>query len=93
MSFKGFDNFIALIQEPQNRFFLAYRNNILYALVVTPFTLFLGLILASSINSLKRFSVAFRTIYYLPVITSWIIAGLVFKYLFNAGVQGPINFV
>jgi len=93
MSFKGFDNYIALIQEPQNRFFLAYRNNILYALVVTPFTLFLGLILASSINSLKRFSVAFRTIYYLPVITSWIIAGLVFKYLFNAGVQGPINYL
>jgi len=93
MSFNGLDNYIALINEPQNRFFLAYRNNILYALVVTPVTLFLGLILASSINSLKRFSVTFRTIYYLPVITSWIIAGLVFKYLFNAGMQGPINYL
>lgn len=93
MTFKGLDNYIALIKEPQNRFFLAYRNNILYALVVTPITLFLGLILASSINSLKRFSVSFRTIYYLPVITSWIIAGLVFKYLFNAGIQGPINYL
>lgn len=93
MTFKGFDNYIALFNEPQNRFFLAYRNNILYALVVTPITLFLGLILASSINSLKRTSVTFRTIYYLPVITSWIIAGLVFKYLFNAGIQGPINYI
>lgn len=93
MAFKGFDNYIALFNEPQNRFFLAYRNNILYALVVTPFTLFLGLLLASSINSLKRFSVSFRTIYYLPVITSWIIAGLVYKYLFNAGLQGPINYL
>lgn len=93
MTFTGLDNYIALINEPQNRFFLAYRNNILYALVVTPVTLFLGLILASSINSLKKFSVTFRTIYYLPVITSWIIAGLVFKYLFNAGMQGPINYL
>lgn len=93
MTFTGLDNYAALINEPQNRFFLAYRNNILYALVVTPVTLFLGLILASSINSLKRFSVTFRTIYYLPVITSWIIAGLVFKYLFNAGMQGPINYL
>jgi len=93
MTLNGLDNYIALIKEPQNRFFLAYRNNILYALVVTPVTLFLGLILANSINSLKRFSVTFRTIYYLPVITSWIIAGLVFKYLFNAGLQGPINYL
>jgi len=93
MTFNGLDNYIALINEPQNRFFLAYRNNILYALIVTPFTLFLGLLLASSINSLKKLSVTYRTIYYLPVITSWIIAGLVFKYLFNAGIQGPINYL
>lgn len=93
LKYIGFENYTNLINEPQNRFFLAYRNNVLYALVVTPITLFLGLIIAIGINSLKKASVLFRTLFYLPVITSWIIAGLIFKYLFNPGIQGPINYV
>lgn len=93
LKYIGFENYNNLIKEPQNRFFLAYRNNVLYALVVTPITLFLGLIIAIGINSLKKASVLFRTLFYLPVITSWIIAGLIFKYLFNPGIQGPINYV
>lgn len=88
----GFENYRELFTEPQGRFFLAYRNNILYALIVTPVTMILGLLIAILINNLKRFSVLFRTLFYLPVITSWIIAGLVFKYLFNPGIQGPINY-
>ncbi len=94
LTFTGIDNYRALFEEPQGRFFLAYRNNVLYALIVTPVTLLLGLIIAVGINSAsKRFTLLFRTLFYLPVITSWIIAGLVFKYLFNPGVQGPINYV
>ncbi|GKX31594.1 sugar ABC transporter permease [Vallitalea longa] len=93
LTFTGLDNFKALFTESQQRFFTAYRNNILYAVVVTPITLFLGLIIAVAINSIKKFSTTFKVIYYLPVITSWIIAGLVFKYLFNPGIQGPINYL
>lgn len=89
----GINNYKNLFTEPQNRFFLAYRNNVLYALIVTPTALFLGLVIAVGINSLKRFSIQFKTLFYLPVITSWIIAGLVFKYLFNPGIQGPINYM
>lgn len=93
LTYTGIKNYKELFLEPQNRFFLAYRNNVLYALIVTPITLFLGLIIAVGINSIKKFSVQFRTLFYLPVITSWIIAGLVFKYLFNPGIQGPINYI
>ena len=89
----GINNYRELLTEPQNRFFLAYRNNVLYAVIVTPIALFLGLVIAVGINSLKRFSIQFKTLFYLPVITSWIIAGLVFKYLFNPGIQGPINYM
>ncbi|GMQ58804.1 sugar ABC transporter permease [Vallitalea sediminicola] len=93
LTFTGLNNYKELFRESQQRFFTAYRNNILYAVVVTPITLFLGLIIAVAINSIKKFSVTFKVIYYLPVITSWIIAGLVFKYLFNPGIQGPINYL
>lgn len=93
LTFTGLNNYKELFSESQQRFFTAYRNNILYAVIVTPITLFLGLIIAVAINSIKKFSVTFKVIYYLPVITSWIIAGLVFKYLFNPGIQGPINYL
>lgn len=92
LTFIGLDNYKELFLEPQGRFLLAYRNNVLYALIVTPITLFLGLIIAVGVNSAGKLSVMYRTLFYLPVITSWIIAGLVFKYLFNPGLQGPINY-
>jgi len=93
LTFTGLDNYKELFLGPQGRFFLAYRNNVLYALIVTPITLLLGLVIAVGINNVGRSSVGFRTLFYLPVITSWIIAGLVFKYLFNPGLQGPINYI
>ncbi|MHB8127719.1 MAG: carbohydrate ABC transporter permease [Mobilitalea sp.] len=93
IEFTGIENYKELFSESQNRFFLAYRNNFLYAVIVTPITLFLGLIIAVGVNSTKRLSIQFRTFFYLPVITSWIIAGLVFQYLFNPGIQGPINYI
>jgi multiple sugar transport system permease protein len=37
--------------------------------------------------------VAFRTIYYLPIVTSWIIVALLFKYLFADGDGGVVNYI
>ena len=50
----------------------------------------IGLLVAWLINGIKRFSVTFRVINYLPVITSWVIASLVFKYCFNT--EGLLNY-
>ena len=92
MDFVGFENYKELFTEPQRRFWYAYRNNILYAVVTTPAIMLFGLIFAAMINSMKKNQVFFRTMYYLPVITSWIIVGLVFKYLFNGGNRGMVNY-
>ena len=43
------------------------------------------------INSIPRFRVTFRVIYYLPVITSWVIVSLVFRYIFNT--EGMLNYL
>lgn len=93
MKFVGLDNYKTLFNEPEGRFWLAYRNNILYGLITTPFIVFLGLVFAVMINSLKRGRIFFRTVFYLPVITSWVIVGLVFLYLFNANKFGLINYL
>ncbi len=93
MTFVGLDNYTALFSESQGRLFLAVRNNVLYALVTTPFILFFGLLFAVMVNNLRRAQVAFRTFFYLPVITSWVIVGMVFAYMFNAGQRGLINYL
>jgi len=93
ITWNGINNFIALFTERGNRLMLAIRNNFLYAIVTTPFILLLGLVFAVMIHSLKRGRVFFRTCFYLPVITSWVIVGNVFAYMFNAGGAGLINYL
>jgi len=93
MNWVGLKNYTDLFTEAQGRLGLAIRNNVLYALVTTPFILFFGLFFAVLVNSLKRAQMAFRTFFYLPVITSWVIVGMVFAYMFNAGERGLINFL
>jgi multiple sugar transport system permease protein len=92
-TFQGFDNYRALFTESQGRFWKAYRNNILYAVITTPVIMLCGLVLAYMINNLRRGGVMFRTLYYLPVITSWIIVGLVFRYLFYSNDRGLVNYL
>ncbi|MDR0928414.1 MAG: sugar ABC transporter permease [Oscillospiraceae bacterium] len=91
--FNGINNYIALFTERGNRLLLAIRNNFLYAFVTTPFIMLFGLIFAVMVNSLRRGRVLFRTCFYLPVITSWVIVGNVFAYMFNAGGAGLVNYL
>lgn len=93
MTWVGLENYKTLFAESQGRLFLAIRNNFLYAVITTPFILFFGLLFAVLINNLRRARMAFRTFFYLPVITSWVIVGMVFAYMFNPGQRGLINYV
>lgn len=93
MRFTGLDNYLALLADPQRRLLMAIRNNLLYALVTTPFILFLGLLFAVMIERLRKSKVLFRTLFYLPVITSWVIVGNVFSYMFESGSRGLVNYL
>ncbi|MFT8872561.1 MAG: sugar ABC transporter permease [Sporolactobacillus sp.] len=73
---------------------IALRNTVLYSVVTVPGQWILGLILAVLINSkVTKFKVTFRMIYYVPVITSWIVISYLFKYLFASGSDGFINYL
>lgn len=94
MTFNSFENFKQLlVLDSNHKFWLAYRNNLLYAAATVPTTLFFALVCAVLINSVKRGAIFFRFTYYLPVVTSWIVVGLAFKYLFNAADRGMVNHV
>lgn len=88
-TFVGARNFErALTEDPL--FWTAARNTALYALVTVPSQMILGLGAALLLNTAIRGRGLFRALYYLPVVTSWLIVSYVFAYLFSDG-MGPIN--
>ena len=90
MRFVGVQNYVDAMKD--RHYLTAFRNTLLYTLVTVPGQMFLGLVLASLINSVRRGQTAFKVICYLPVITSWVVVSLVFKYLFMSGSGGLVNY-
>ncbi len=86
--FIGLSNYRSVLTDPY--FQTSFVNTIVYTLVTVPAQMILGLLVAILINSINRFKIGFRVAYYLPVITSWVIASLVFKYVFNT--EGLLNY-
>lgn len=71
-------------------FWVALRNTALYALVTVPGQIALGLLVALGLHQVSRLRTFLRTLYYLPVVTSWVVASLIFKFIF-AGDAGLAN--
>jgi len=86
----GLQNYQDLLKDPI--FQRAAFNTAVYALVSVPGQLLLGMGVALLLNQKIPGQSIFRTLYYLPVITSWVIVTLLFEYLFN-GQAGLINYV
>ena len=79
--FIGFENYIAVFTDPIAG--MALVNTLFYAVVTVPTQLIIGLMVALLINRITKFSVTFRLLYYLPVITSWVVVALLFRYIFS----------
>ena len=89
-AFLGLSNYTKLLQD--GNWLLALRNTSLYALVTVPGQMLLGLVLASLINAATKGQTTFKVITYIPVITSWVVVSLVFKYIFASGNGGLVNY-
>jgi multiple sugar transport system permease protein len=87
--FVGLKNYIAVFTDPIAG--MALVNTLFYAVVTVPLQLILGLLVALLINKITKFSVTFRLLYYLPVITSWVVVALLFRYIFSN--QGLLNYL
>ena len=92
ITFIGLENFKNVLAGG-SRFWYAYRNNFLYAIVTVPFIILGGMFFAYLINNLRRGQGIFRVGFYLPVITSWVVVSMVFKYLFMSGKGGMVNYI
>lgn len=88
-SFAGLENYKEVLSD--KTFYIAFENTLIYTFVTVPGQMILGLLAAVLIHSIPRFKVTFRVIYYIPVITSWVIVSLVFRYIFNT--EGMLNYL
>lgn len=86
--FIGIENYRTVLADENFR--IAFTNTIVYTLITVPAQMAIGLLVAMLINSVNHVKIGFRVAYYLPVITSWVIASLVFKYVFNT--EGLLNY-
>jgi len=85
--FVGLDNFYRAWGD--ELFWRVLANTLLYAAMVVPslvvFSFFMALLLDNSIRLIK----IFRTLYYIPVVTSIVVAGIIWKWLYNS--DGLLN--
>ncbi|MFA6678629.1 MAG: sugar ABC transporter permease, partial [Acholeplasmataceae bacterium] len=61
----------------------AMINTILIVIITVPASIILSLLIAVLLNSIKPFSTALQTIFFLPYVTNSIAVGLVFAYMFQ----------
>jgi len=87
--FIGLENYIQAFTDPI--FLRASKNTLIYALVTVPGQMVLAMLAAVLLNALPRGRVIFRILYYIPVITSWVIVSLLIRYLFQSP-EGLINY-
>lgn len=87
--FTGLANFGEVIADPF--FHTALKNTLLYGLVTIPGQLLIGLAIAVLIQNIPRFQMVYKVGFYLPVIASWVIVSLIFRYLFNN--EGYLNYI
>lgn len=84
----GWDNYRALFENP---LFLTGLKNSLWFLLVVPFTQIAAISLATLVNAQLPGIRFFRTAYYVPVVTTVSVVGILWGFMFHE--QGSINYV
>lgn len=93
------DNYARLLEDPA--FHAALVHTLLFIVGYLPLVFAGGLLIALALNERLRGLALFRAVYFLPVVTSWVVVALVWKWLLNpqagvvnaalglVGVEGP----
>lgn len=87
-NFIGLQNFINIVQSQE--FWRVLKNTLYYIVLYVPSIIFLSIGAALLLNIKSKLNVVFRTIFFIPVLTSWVAAAMVWKW-FLSPYYGPIN--
>jgi multiple sugar transport system permease protein len=89
--FVGLQNFKAVFTNPI--FWLAMKNTAIYTVVTVLVGVTLSLILAVLLDQKIRLRNFFRTVYFLPSVTSAIAISVVWKWIYNPNQYGLLNYL
>jgi len=85
MAFEGLANFQRMVADPL--FWRALGTTVLYTILAVPISLVLSTAMALGVRRAFRGARFFRSIFFLPVITSLVLAGSIFVWIFSG--NGP----
>ncbi|MGB9741723.1 MAG: carbohydrate ABC transporter permease [candidate division WOR-3 bacterium] len=89
-AFVGLSNYLEVLRDPM--FYKSLLNTGWYILFEVPATLFLSLFIALLLNQQIRGLGIYRTIYYLPVVTSIVAVSVVWKWILHPD-RGVFNYL
>lgn len=88
MEWVGLDNYAHLLTDPATH--QAFLHTLYYIVGYLPLVYFGGLALALALNTKLKGRSILRGVYFLPVVTSWIVVALVWRWLLNPS-TGVVN--
>jgi len=89
--FIGFRNYIELYSDQVFR--TALVNTLLFAIMYVPPMILISLALALLVNRETPAAKFFRTVYFLPVVTSFVVFALIFEWIFKGEAESLANSV
>ena len=89
-AFVGLGNYVSVLTDPV--FWKSLLNTGWYMLFTVPIQLFLSLFIAVLLNQKIKGLGAYRTIYYLPVVTSIVAVSIVWKWILHPD-RGLLNYI
>lgn len=90
-SWVGLDNFIAVFTQPI--FYRAVANSFLYVSLSILIGFLIPILLALALNEIPRAKVFFRTVFYLPAMTSGIVIAFLWRQFYDKAETGLLNTV
>jgi ABC-type sugar transport system permease subunit/ABC-type glycerol-3-phosphate transport system substrate-binding protein len=88
-SYVGLDNFIAVFTQPI--FWKSLWNTVIYVGLTILIGFLLPIFLAIALNEIPRGKVLFRTLFYLPAMTSGVVIAFLWRQFYDKGEQGLLN--
>ena len=89
-TFVGLANYGRALHDPT--FWRSLANSAVYLVATVPVQIVGGLVLATALNGRFRGRVVFRLLLFVPVVISWVVVSLLFRYLFETD-SGFVNFL
>lgn len=87
--FTGWENYLRILETPL--FWTALKNTFYFVVVGAPLSVFVSLGVAMMVHArIARFKPFFRTVYFLPVVTSLVAVAIVWRYLYHPA-HGLLN--